>query len=606
MNSKYDIIVVGGGHAGCEAALTAARLGAKTLLITHAVDRIAAMSCNPAIGGTAKGHLVKEIDALGGEMGKAIDSAGIQFRVLNRSRGFAVWSSRAQADMVLYQHYMKKTLEQQANLHIRQDSVEELLVTDGKVQGVNSKIFGVCHAQRVIITSGTFLNGLIHIGNTRITAGRAGDAAAVALAVFFPKYGFAVGRLKTGTTPRLDARTIDYSQLTRQDSDEDIIPFSFSTEKITQPLLPCHITATNAGTHAVINRYLDQSPLYSGKIQSIGPRYCPSIEDKVVKFPDRQSHQIFLEPHGYDTCEVYPNGISTSLPIEAQVAFVRSIKGLEQAEIIRAGYAIEYDFVDPQELYPSLATKRVRHLYLAGQINGTTGYEEAAAQGLMAGINAARSCQGKEPLVLSRTQAYIGVMIDDLVTKGTSEPYRMFTSRAEHRLHLREDNADLRLTPLGIEMGLVDADTASRFVRRRTALQDCLALLQRTRLREGRGTARDYWKRPDVSQQEMLALVPRLREFTSRALRSAEIEIRYEGYIKRDARNMKLLDDLEQVRIPPSFEFSSVAGLRGEFVEKLTHIRPATLGQAARISGMTPAAVQLLHVFLHHRTRRRA
>ncbi len=604
MHDEYDIVVVGGGHAGCEAALAAARLGTKTLLITHAVDRIAALSCNPAIGGTAKGHLVKEIDALGGEMGKAIDSAGIQFRVLNRSRGYAVWSSRAQADMGLYQRYMKKTLEQQANLHVRQDSVEGLLVTDGKVRGVDSKIFGRCHARRVIITSGTFLNGLIHIGATRITAGRAGDAAAVALAGFFQQYGFAVGRLKTGTTPRLDARSIDFSQLTQQDSDADIIPFSFSTDKITQPLLPCYITATNAATHAIISRHLDQSPLYGGDIQGVGPRYCPSIEDKVVKFPQRQSHQIFLEPHGYDTCEVYPNGISTSLPIAAQLAFVRSIKGLQQAEIIRAGYAIEYDFVDPQELYPSLETKRTAHLYLAGQINGTTGYEEAAAQGLMAGINAARSCQDKEPLVLSRTQAYIGVMVDDLVTKGTSEPYRMFTSRAEHRLHLREDNADLRLTPLGIDIGLVDARAAARFGQRRTALQDCLALLQRTRLNEPRGTAREVWKRPGVGQQEMLALVPQLRDFAPRVLRSAEIEIRYEGYIKRDARNMKLLDDLERVLIPHSFEFAAVAGLRGEFVEKLSRIRPATLGQAARISGMTPTAVQLLHVFLHNRTGR--
>ena len=605
MNNTYDIIVVGGGHAGCEAALAAARLGAKTLLITHAVDRIAAMSCNPAIGGTAKGHLVKEIDALGGEMGKAIDSSGIQFRVLNRSRGFAVWSSRAQADMGLYQRYMKKTLEQQPNLHIRQDSVEMLLVADGKVQGVNSKIFGDCRAQRVIITSGTFLNGLIHIGTTRITAGRAGDAAAIALADFFHRYGFAVGRLKTGTTPRLDARSIDYRQLTRQDSDDDIIPFSFSTAKITQPLLPCHITATNADTHAVINRYLDQSPLYSGEIQSIGPRYCPSIEDKVVKFPDRQAHQIFLEPHGYDTCEVYPNGISTSLPIAAQIAFVRSIKGLERAEIIRPGYAIEYDFVNPQELYPSLETKRIAHLYLAGQINGTTGYEEAAAQGLMAGINASRSCCGARALVLTRTQAYIGVMIDDLVTKGTQEPYRMFTSRAEHRLHLREDNADLRLTPLGIDLGLIDAKTAARFGQRRSALQDCLTLLQRSKLSGGRGTARDFWKRPTVTRQQMLALLPQLGEFSNSTLRRAEIEIRYEGYIKRDARNMKLLDDLERVRIPPSFEFATVAGLRGEFVEKLTQIKPATLGQAARISGMTPAAVQLLHVFLHNHVHQR-
>lgn len=600
VTDSYDVIVVGGGHAGCEAALAAARMGMETLLITHAVDRIAVMSCNPAIGGTAKGHLVKEIDALGGEMGKAIDSSGVQFRVLNRSRGFAVWSSRAQADMGLYHRYMKNALEQQARLHIRQDTVQELLLGSGEVRGVHSKIFGICHGRRVIITSGTFLNGLIHIGNTRIEAGRAGDAAAVELAVFFQKYGFAIGRLKTGTTPRLDARSIDYRKLTRQDSDPEIIPFSFNTERITQPLLPCYITATNATTHDIIRRYLDQSPLYSGEIQSIGPRYCPSIEDKVVRFPDRQSHQIFLEPHGYDTCEVYPNGISTSLPIKAQIEFVRSIKGLERVEIIRAGYAIEYDFVNPQELYPTLETKRTKHLYLAGQINGTTGYEEAAAQGLMAGINAARSCHEEQPVILKRTQAYIGVMIDDLVTKGTREPYRMFTSRAEHRLHLREDNADLRLTPLGIELGLVQAPAAARFTQRRTELQDCLALLQRTKLE--RGTARAFWKRPDVDQQQMLAHVPQLQKFSRSTLRRAEIEIRYEGYIKRDERNMKLLDNLERVYIPHSFQFANVAGLRREFVEKLTQIRPATLGQAARISGMTPAAVQLLHVFLNNHT----
>jgi tRNA uridine 5-carboxymethylaminomethyl modification enzyme len=613
--ADYDVIVVGGGHAGIEASLACARTGHPTLLITQKLDQIGYMSCNPAVGGLAKGHLVKEIDALGGEMAKASDETGIQFRQLNTGKGPAVRSSRAQVDRHEYRFRMKRSVESQENLTIREATVEEILVDKDHIVGVRTDSDESIHTKALILATGTFLNGLIHVGLTCFPAGRLGDPPSIGLSESLKKLGFRMGRLKTGTTPRLDGNTIDFSQLTPQYGDEPPIPFSFATKKIETEQVPCYITYTNSTTHEIIKSNLDRSPLYCGVIKGIGPRYCPSIEDKVVRFADRKRHQIFLEPDGRNTKEVYPNGISTSLPLDVQIQMLRSIKGLEEVEIIRPGYAIEYDFVDPTELKPSLETKKIRGLFHAGQINGTSGYEEAGAQGLMAGINASLFIQGKEPLILKRSDAYIGVLIDDLVTKGTAEPYRMFTSRAEHRLHLREDNADLRLRDKGHEVGLVEEDDYRIFLEKKEEIEKTLFRISDVRINPteennqilhqcGSATLkkdsslREILKRPEIHFKHLFFFDRSLESLSEAVRDQVEIQVKYAGYIRRQMEQIERFKKWEEVNLPEGFNFSSVIGLSTEAMEKLLKIKPYSLGQASRVSGVTPAAISILMVNL--------
>ncbi|MBO1224432.1 MAG: tRNA uridine-5-carboxymethylaminomethyl(34) synthesis enzyme MnmG [Candidatus Scalindua sediminis] len=604
MNISYDIIVVGGGHAGCEAALASARMGMQTALITMNLDTIAQMSCNPAIGGLAKGQLVREVDALGGEMGKVIDETGIQFRLLNVSKGYAVRSPRAQADKKLYQYRMRRILEKQLNLSLHQDVVDKIVIGDGKILALVGKSGTWYSANAVIITTGTFLNGLIHTGNSKTKGGRAGEPSSGKLSNSLRNLGFEINRLKTGTPPRLNGNKINYKVLQEQDGDERPTAFSFSTKKIRRPQIKCYITYTNNLTHEIIRSNLDRSPSYTGQIKAVGPRYCPSIEDKIVRFPDKNQHQIFLEPEGLNTSEVYCNGISTSIPCDVQEAMVRSIKGLEEAEIIRYGYAIEYDFVPPTQIKPSLETKIVKNLFLAGQINGTSGYEEAAAQGIMAGINATLKVQGREPFILDRSEAYIGVLIDDLVTKGTREPYRMFTSRAEYRLILRHDNADRRLMRYGYQFGLIKEDQWSELLEKEKIISRTIEYLENKK--SGADPLAKLLRRPDMNYNDLLKIDSNLKEQNIPPLiqEQIEIEIKYKGYIDRQQKQIEKYKKMEELLLPSWFNYDDISGLRTEARQKLDKIRPISLGQALRVSGVSPADISILMVYLMSRGKR--
>jgi len=612
---NYDAIVIGGGHAGIEAALACSRIGSKTLLLTLSRDTIGLMSCNPAVGGVGKGQLVKEIDALGGQMAKATDACGIQFRILNASKGPAVQSSRAQVDRNKYRQYMQKILKEQDNLFIKEAEVKKLVVRDNQVRGVltdkNEEINSSC----VVISPGTFLDGLIHIGLNHFSAGRINEPAAVDLARNLKELGFNLLRFKTGTCPRLDKDSINFSKLTVQEGDNPLRPFSFSTKQIIQKQMPCHITYTNKNTHQIIRDNLDKSPLYTGIIKATGVRYCPSIEDKVVKFTDRERHQIFLEPEGYETPQIYPNGLATSLPEDVQLNILHSIEGLEEVRVIRFGYGIEHTVVEPMQLYPTLETKLIKNLYLAGQINGTTGYEEAAAQGLVAGINAALRVENKEPLILDRASSYIGVLIDDLTTKGTNEPYRMFTSRVEYRLILREDNADLRLGKKGYDLGLVSKEDYLKTEIKIEAIKQGINFLKTTRLKpmpqindkllclgtsplKKNTTLEELLKMPQLNLENIKNLNQIKLKIPEFALSQIEIEVKYAGFIQRQLKEVERFNNLEKIRLPQGLNYADIPGLSREIKEKLNKSRPLNLGQASRISGVTPAAISILMVYL--------